>query len=183
MCRDKAAKKDIINTPNDTDAHSERQIQHQIHKNPVPPIIVVMEECGRSRENGTALFGGPKSKDSYRDIPVPSNMRQYAIALRQTENMFVWEAGKPNSPCNPSHFRKQFKEAIAAVKGVRVLTPHCCRHTYVSQMQALGVDLETIQSIVGHADVDMTKHYLHVQEPKRQEAVELFSKTFGTTEE
>lgn len=37
--------------------------------------------------------------------------------------------------------------------------------------------------IVGHADIDMTKHYLHVQEPKRQEAVELFSKTFGTTEE
>ena len=132
---------------------------------------------------GTATLGGPKSKDSYRDIPVPPNMRQYAIALRETENIFVGEAGKPYAPCNPSHFRKRFKEAIAAVEGVRVLTPHCCRHTYVSQMQALGVDLETIQSIVGHADIDMTKHYLHVQEPKRQEAVELFSKTFGATEE
>ncbi|MEA4921046.1 MAG: hypothetical protein VB078_09015 [Clostridiaceae bacterium] len=35
---------------------------------------------------------------------------------------------------------------------VRVLTPHSCRHTFVSQMQALGIiDIETIQSIVGSA--------------------------------
>lgn len=34
-----------------------------------------------------------------------------------------------------------------------MLTPHSCRHTYVSQLQALGVDMETIQSMVGHADM------------------------------
>ena len=46
-------------------------------------------------------------------------------------------------------------------------------------MQALGVDLATIQSIVGHADMDMTKHYLHVQDPIRQAAVQKFSDAFG----
>ena len=35
-------------------------------------------------------------------------------------------------------------------------------------MQALGVDIQTIQSIVGHADTEMTEHYLHVQESIRQ---------------
>ena len=45
-------------------------------------------------------------------------------------------------------------------------------------MQALGVDLATIQSIVGHADVDMTQHYLHVQESIRQDAIARFSKAF-----
>ena len=48
----------------------------------------------------------------------------------------------------------------------------------VSQMQALGVDLATIQSIVGHADVDMTQYYLHVQESIRQDAIARFSKAF-----
>ena len=80
------------------------------------------------------------------------------------------------------HRGKVFWNGAAGKTSFRANTD-CCRHTYVSQMQALGVDLETIQSIVGHADIDMTKHYLHVQEPKRQEAVELFSKTFGATEE
>ena len=45
-------------------------------------------------------------------------------------------------------------------------------------MQALGVDLSTIQSIVGHADVDMTQHYLHVQDGIRQEAIRKFAQAF-----
>ena len=63
-------------------------------------------------------------------------------------------------------------------EGVRVLTPHSCRHTYVSQMQALSVDLATVQSLVGHADVDMTKHYLHVQDPVRLSAIAKFDEAF-----
>ncbi len=59
------------------------------------------------------------------------------------------------------------------------MTPHSCRHTYVSQMQALGVDLSTIQSLVGHAEIDMTEHYLHVQDPIRQDAVNRFSDAFS----
>ena len=74
--------------------------------------------------------------------------------------------------------RDKFKAAIAEVEGVRVLTPHSCRHTYVSQLQALGVDLPTIQSIVGHADIDMTQHYLHVQDGIRQEAIRRFAEAF-----
>ena len=61
---------------------------------------------------------------------------------------------------------------------MRELTPHSCRHTYVSQMQALGVDLATIQSMVGHADLDMTQHYLHVQAPVKQKAIKAFDQAF-----
>ena len=128
---------------------------------------------------GTAIVGTPKSHDSYRDIPVPPNLRWCALRLRTTTLKYIWEAGKKWCPCNPSSFRKQFKAAIAQIEGVRILTPHSCRHTYVSQMQALGVDLATIQSIVGHADIDMTQHYLHVQNSVRQQAVNLFAEAFG----
>ena len=46
-------------------------------------------------------------------------------------------------------------------------------------MHELGVDISTIQSIVGHADTEMTQHYLHVQESIRQEAIAKFSQAFG----
>lgn len=131
---------------------------------------------------GTAVVGTPKSYDSYRVIPAPVNVRYCARLMAATDKKFVWEEKKPDQPCNPSHFRDQFRKTLEGIEGVRVLTPHCCRHTYVSQMQALGVDLATIQSIVGHADVDMTKHYLHVQESIRQEAIERFSKAFNGCE-
>ena len=131
-------------------------------------------------QKGTAVVGLPKSRDSYRTIPVPQSLRWCAVALRQTEKKFVWEERKKDNPCNPSHFRDRFRKALEAIPEVPTLTPHSCRHTYVSQMQALGVDLSTIQSIVGHADVDMTQHYLHVQESIRLDAIDRFSKAFPT---
>lgn len=128
---------------------------------------------------GTAIVGSPKSRDSYRDIPVPPSLRQYALFLRNTDLKYVWEVGTPDRPCNPSHFRSKYKAALEKIDGVRYLSPHSCRHTYVSQLQALGVDMETIKSIVGHADLDMTRHYLHVQEPIRQAAVQKFNDAFA----
>ena len=132
------------------------------------------------RIKGGVDLGPPKSPDSYRTIPVPENARYCAKLLRDTTNRFIWESPrKPGKPCNPSYFGKRFKLTLENVEDVRVLTPHCCRHTYVSQMQALGVSVETIQSIVGHADMDMTRHYLHVQENVRKEAVDRFSEAFA----
>lgn len=127
---------------------------------------------------GRAFVGQPKSRDSYRDVPVPENLRKYAMALRETSYKYIWQSPKRNAPCNPTYFRDEYKKAIEIVDGVRMLTPHSCRHTYVSQMQALGVDIPTIQSIVGHADMDMTQHYLHVQESIRQDAIKKFSTAF-----
>ena len=133
---------------------------------------------------GTAVIGPPKSQDSLRDIPVPENIRYCAINLRATDKTYIWESEKKGgSPCNPSTFRNHFKKALEAIPGVRVLTPHSCRHTYVSQMQALGVDLATIQSIVGHANLDMTQKYLHVQESIRQDAIARFSKAFSSNDQ
>lgn len=132
---------------------------------------------------GTVTVGRPKSRDSYRDVPVPANLRWCAMRLRDTDRKYIWEVGKLDSPCNPSYFRDQFKLAVGAVEGVRVLTPHSCRHTYVSQLQGLGVDIETIKSIVGHAEIEMTTRYLHVQAPIREDAANRFSEAFVNTPE
>ena len=128
---------------------------------------------------GTVSIGSPKSKDSIRDIPVPLNVRPCAIKLRDTTDQFIWESPRTGLPCNPTHFRDVFRKSLEEAGDVRLLTPHSCRHTYVSQMQALGVDIQTIQSIVGHADTEMTEHYLHVQESIRQSAIQLFSEAFS----
>lgn len=128
---------------------------------------------------GTVYIGPPKSTDSIRKIPIPQSLRWCAVELRSTPKKFIWEERTPNMPCNPTFFRDEFTRALEAIPGVRVLTPHSTRHTYVSQMQALGVDVATIQSLVGHAEMDMTKHYLHVQESIRNAAVQRFSEAFN----
>ena len=132
------------------------------------------------RLKGSVGIGPPKSLKSIRKILVPENIQYCARLLRDTDKRFIWESPKkPGSPCNPSYFSKLFKEAIGTVEGVRVLTPHSCRHTFISQMQALGVSMETIQSIAGHADMDMTRHYLHVEESVRKDAARRMSEAFS----
>ena len=130
---------------------------------------------------GTPKIGAPKTKTSYRDIPVPERLRPYAVRLRASKGRFIWHGDK-TPVINPSVFRKHYAKVLQALPGVRYLSPHCCRHTYVSQLQAAGVGIETIQSLSGHADVDMTEHYLHVQKDVKESAVNqlnhLFCKSF-----
>lgn len=111
---------------------------------------------------GTVSIGSPKSKDSIRDIPVPLNVRPCAIKLRDTTDQFIWESPKTGLPCNPTHFRDVFRKSLEEAGDVRLLTPHSCRHTYVSQMQALGVDIQTIQSIVMTASLQTKNNKFYV---------------------
>lgn len=124
---------------------------------------------------GAVRIGPPKSNSSIRRIPIPPGLQWCAIELRKTNKKFIWQEGLSNLPCNPTYFRKEYRRALESLDGVRILTPHSCRHSYVSHMQALGVDVSTIQSLVGHAEIDMTEYYLHVQENVRKEAAARFS--------
>lgn len=83
----------------------------------------------------------------------------------------IWESDRrPGQPINPKTFDDFYYAALESV-GVRRLSPHCCRHTYVSLMQAESVPMEVIRALVGHAKRNMTEHYLHVMETVKIEAV------------
>lgn len=127
---------------------------------------------------GTPQIGPPKTKTSYRDVPVPSSLMYSARVLRNTKERYVWH-GEEAALCNPSVFRKHFKKMLEQVGEVRVLSPHCCRHTYVSQLQAAGVPLETIQNLSGHAKLNMTEHYLHIQQEVKKKAVDQLNGLFS----
>ncbi len=130
---------------------------------------------------GNVSVGTTKSRDSNRDVPIPESLRSLVVELRNTENKYLFQSPNKEQPFDPKHYREKFKSYVSDVGEVRMLTPHSCRHTYVSQMQALGVDLPVIQSIVGHADLDMTQHYLHVQDPIKQKAIRKFDRAFCCT--
>lgn len=72
-------------------------------------------------------------------------------------------------------FRNRYHTALNAIPDVRKLTPHCCRHTYVTQLQAKGVPLETIAKLAGHSDVETTGLYLHLSEATLAQAVEVLN--------
>lgn len=143
------------------------------HIEPDGSVIHVRQAVTMTK--GTPEIGPTKTRNSIRDIPVPTCLRKVAMELRNTDQKFIWH-GEATPICNPSVFRKHFKKALIEVGEVRLLSPHACRHTYVSQLQAVGVELETIRTLSGHADIEMTTNYLHIQQQVRIDAAEKLNK-------
>jgi len=53
---------------------------------------------------------------------------------------------------------------VESIEGVRVLTPHCCRHTFVSMMRMNEVDISVLKAFTGHTQTKMVDHYTHVRD-------------------
>lgn len=61
-----------------------------------------------------------------------------------------------------SALRRRYKRARDHA-GMRPLRWHDLRHTFGSTLAASGIDLITIQSVMGHADLKTTERYLHAK--------------------
>ncbi|MBO4365458.1 MAG: tyrosine-type recombinase/integrase, partial [Eggerthellaceae bacterium] len=60
---------------------------------------------------------------------------------------------------------------FAAAHGYPGLTPHVLRHTYCTLLCAAGVDLRTIQYLMGHSDPQTTmKVYTHYVQSNGEQA-------------
>jgi integrase len=79
-------------------------------------------------------------------------------------------------PLDGSALRRRFKKARDAAK-LRPLRFHDLRHTYGSLLAANGVDLVTIQSVMGHSALATTGRYLHAK-PATELAAE-FTRAFS----
>ena len=113
--------------------------------------------------DGIPTLGDPKSESGKRTIPVPERYRESARFLREHGNQpLIWSCQGEHPYYSVGSFRRRFYTALKEVGGVRLLSPHCCRHTYVTQLQAKGVPLETIAALVGHSSIDTTMGYTHI---------------------
>lgn len=81
-----------------------------------------------------------------------------------------------------SALRRRYKRARDHA-GMRPLRWHDLRHTFGSTLAANGIDLVTIKSVMGHADLKTTERYLHAKSDAEMAArfTQAFSSTRPTT--
>lgn len=112
--------------------------------------------------DGAPKLGPPKNVQSYRTIPIPEKYRKYAVFIRENgAEPFIWSSSLIRPLCRVHTYRNRYKKALEKISGVRMLLPHCCRHTYVTRLQARGVPMETIARLTGHSNINTTNAYLH----------------------
>ncbi len=70
---------------------------------------------------------------------------------------------------------KAIRHLIATTRKValikRRVTPHTLRHTFAVSLLDQGVDLRTVQDLMGHASITTTQAYLHTSDEKKLSAV------------
>ena len=134
-----------------------------------------------SMVRGHVSVATPKTFDSYRTIVIPEMTRDYVKALRNTPDKYILQSPTGEVPINPSTFRKYYKQALQSVPGIPYMSPHCCRHSYITLLQTAGVDLATAQSLAGHSSKYMTLYYTHVPDSQKENAAEKLSALIGET--
>ena len=66
---------------------------------------------------------------------------------------------------------QQMVSNAAAKAGVRHISPHKLRHTAATMMLNNGVDIRTIQEVLGHSTIATTQIYTHVANNDVREAI------------
>lgn len=132
----------------------------------------------------------PKTKQSYRKVPVNSICRIYLerqlelksvvsqkMPKQQNEYLFVT---KFNTPLNSAIYSSAIRAVIRQINLTRafdnqfeIFSGHTFRHTFATRCFENGVDAKVVQSYLGHASLKMTMDlYTHVTEDKSMTDIE-----------
>jgi site-specific recombinase XerD len=85
---------------------------------------------------------------------------------------------KPLDPCN--FVRRVFVPALRAA-GLEGFGWHDLRHTFASRLVMAGVDLRTVQALLGHKTLAMTLRYAHLSPAHQLDAVQRLNQTTTAT--
>jgi site-specific recombinase XerD len=90
-------------------------------------------------------------------------LREYWKVYRPTTWLFP--GTKPDRPINSATVQKACTRAAREAGLQKRVTPHTLRHSYATGLLEAGVDLLTIQRLLGHGSFSTTLIYLHVRRP------------------
>jgi integrase len=106
--------------------------------------------------------------DEARQIPLNDTLKELFQSLpRHISSEYVY-CDKNGSPYKD--VRRSFNTAVKKV-GIQDFRFHDLRHTFASRLVMKGVNLKTVQELLGHKDIKMTMRYAHLAEDYKVQAV------------
>lgn len=131
----------------------------------IKTVYVFDSDGNKSRET---LVQKPKTSNSIRIVDLPNKIVDLFTSLpHYGDFVFSDEDGKPISAKTVfGNWKKILNDHNLPHKKF-----HSLRHTYATMLLTKGVDLKTVQDLMGHSDITITQIYLHVMPKTKIDAV------------
>jgi len=162
---------------------SEAQKLVQICQEPLKAIVLVALNTGSRRSeilnlkwqdiNFTEQLITVRETKSKKNRYIPMNPQIFDILRAHSQHTvgdYVFPGEKSGSHLHGSYVTHWFGKTVkkAEIKNFRL---HDLRHTFASWSVMSGVDLTTVQQLLGHQTYQMTLKYAHLSPEHRQQAV------------
>ena len=102
--------------------------------------------------------------------------RQSPVVGRQSSDEIATDKKRQTSEprLTPRQIERVVREAGKRAGIVKKVTPHTIRHSFATDMLRSGVDIRSVQSFLGHANVTTTQVYTHVTDKHLREIHQKF---------
>lgn len=75
---------------------------------------------------------------------------------------WLFPGARPEQPLCTASVQRLCQELVRRAGLGKRVTPHTLRHSYATHLLEAGVDIVTLQMMLGHTDLQTTAHYLHI---------------------
>jgi len=119
-----------------------------------------LEEYTDQRGIRGFLFRGKRQK--MRFIPLRETAQGYMKEYLDGRENVTWIfEGYGGTPLTPAAVRKVTRRLKKVDSSLSELSPHVLRHTFATNALRGGMDLRTLQALLGHSNIETTARYLH----------------------
>lgn len=122
----------------------------------------------------------PKSESSERTIPMHDLAKQafeLVTKINNAENLIfpnadggIW--AERNFQRAYTNYFTALNKSLDENEKVKYRSPHCCRHTFATNLNRAGVDIKTMSELLGHSTVEMSLNvYTHTDQAAMTDAI------------
>ena len=114
---------------------------------------------------------GKGGKD--RLVPLPQRtllaLRAYWKTHRHPRFIFPARRANTQSPMDKGSVQKALKRVLKDTRIKKIISPHSLRHCYATHLLEQGLDLRSLQQLLGHASLNTTARYTQLTQLKQKD--------------
>lgn len=113
---------------------------------------------------------GKGKKDRYVGLSILLAQKFKAYLSEVKPKVFLFEGLTHGQPMGERSIQYVINEALKKTSIGKAVSMHTLRHSFATHLMEDGIDIHSIQRLLGHSDIRTTMIYLHVAEVKAKQA-------------